>query len=74
MPLLLPGARFGLLGIEAHTRRRNRANGRVLARSADGLSLGVAQSFGNCPKYIQPRRACSTRTGAPVRQPRKGPA
>jgi len=55
--LLTPGARFGLLGIEAHTRRRNRANGRVLARSTDGLSLAVAQSFGNCPKYIQPRHA-----------------
>lgn len=53
--LLTPGARFGLLGIEAHTRRRNRANGRVLARSTDGLSLGVEQSFGNCPKYIHPR-------------------
>ena len=69
--LLLPGARFGLLGIEAHTRRRNRANGRVLARSADGLSLGVAQSFGNCPKYIQPRRALfdpDWRAGAPAEE------
>lgn len=55
--LLIPGARFGLLGIEAHTRRRNRANGRVLTRSVDGLGLAVAHSFGNCPKYIQPRRA-----------------
>ena len=55
--LLTPGARFGLLGIEPHTRRRNRANGRVLARGADGLHLEVTQSFGNCPKYIQPRRA-----------------
>lgn len=56
-PLLTPGARFGLLGIEPHTRRRNRANGRVLARGADSLHLEVTQSFGNCPKYIQPRRA-----------------
>ncbi|MDD2990894.1 MAG: pyridoxamine 5'-phosphate oxidase family protein [Zoogloea sp.] len=56
-PLLTPGARFGLLGIEPHTRRRNRANGRVQARGADGLHLEVTQSFGNCPKYIQPRRA-----------------
>ncbi|WP_374496199.1 pyridoxamine 5'-phosphate oxidase family protein [Zoogloea sp.] len=55
--LLTPGARFGLLGIEAHTRRRNRANGRVGERTASGLLLEVEQSFGNCPKYIQPRRA-----------------
>ncbi|MCK6394594.1 pyridoxamine 5'-phosphate oxidase family protein [Zoogloea sp.] len=55
--LLSPGARFGLLGIEPHTRRRNRANGRVLAHGTDGLRLAVSQSFGNCPKYIQPRRA-----------------
>lgn len=54
--LLPPGARFGLLGIEPHTRRRNRANGRVLAHGTDGLQLAVSQSFGNCPKYIHARR------------------
>lgn len=54
---LQPGAPLGLLGIQAHTRRRNRLNGRVGARDAGGFSLDVAQSFGNCPKYIHPRRA-----------------
>lgn len=53
----VPGARIGVLGLEAHTRRRNRVNGRIVRNDADGLELRVEQSFGNCPKYIQPRRA-----------------
>ncbi|WP_431100540.1 pyridoxamine 5'-phosphate oxidase family protein [Roseateles noduli] len=50
-----PGAPVGLLGLEPHTRRRNRMNGRLLALSGERLSVGVVQSFGNCPKYIQAR-------------------
>ena len=50
------GAPIGLLGIEPHTRRRNRANGVVEAVAAGEFSVEVAQSFGNCPKYIQARR------------------
>lgn len=53
--LLAPGAALGLLGIELPTRRRNRANGTVGQRDEAGFSLAVAQSFGNCPKYIQTR-------------------
>ena len=49
------GAALGLLGIEPHTRRRNRMNGHVLEVDATGFSVGVEQSFGNCPKYIQAR-------------------
>lgn len=52
---LVAGAPFGLLGIELHTRRRNRANGVVTAADAAGLALAVGQSFGNCPRYIHPR-------------------
>lgn len=52
---LTDGAPIGLLGIEPHTRRRNRLNGRV-ASHEDGFTVDVAQSFGNCPKYIQARR------------------
>jgi uncharacterized protein len=44
----------GLLGIELHTRRRNRMNG-VVSLSAAGLHIDVDQSFGNCPRYIQLR-------------------
>ena len=52
---LQPGASIGLLGIEPHTRRRNRANGRVMALDGSGFGLRIEQSFGNCPKYIQAR-------------------
>ncbi|MDM0011057.1 pyridoxamine 5'-phosphate oxidase family protein [Variovorax sp. J22P168] len=52
---LLPGAAIGLLGIEPHTRRRNRMNGVVDEVDARGFAVAVRQSFGNCPKYIQAR-------------------
>ena len=51
----------GLLGIELHTRRRNRANGRIVAASGDVLQVAVEQSFGNCPQYIQLRDAAFVR-------------
>ena len=54
---LLPGAPVGLLGIEPHTRRRNRMNGVVTQAGEQGFSVQVSQSFGNCPKYIQAREA-----------------
>ena len=46
---------IGLLGIELHTRRRNRVNGTVTAIDLDRFEVQVGQSFGNCPKYIQTR-------------------
>ena len=49
------GAPVGVLGLEPHTRRRNRMNGRVASFGAQGLAVDVVQSFGNCPKYIQAR-------------------
>jgi uncharacterized protein len=49
------GADVGLLGIELHTRRRNRMNGRLRREGADLFAVSVEQSFGNCPKYIQLR-------------------
>ena len=53
---LSDGAAIGLLGIELHTRRRNRLNGRVGAVTASGFGVTVEQSFGNCPQYIQLRQ------------------
>lgn len=55
---LAPGSAVGLLGLEPHTRRRNRANGLVVSASDDGIVVRVRQSFGNCPKYIHARQAC----------------
>lgn len=54
---LATGAHIGLLGIEPHTRRRNRLNGVVSNLGASGFSVQVRQSFGNCPQYIQAREA-----------------
>lgn len=52
---LAPGLPLAILGIELPTRRRNRANGHVLSTGPDGFTLGVEESFGNCPKYIARR-------------------
>lgn len=49
------GNAIGLLGIELHTRRRNRVNGVLHAAPPGLLRFAVAQSFGNCPQYIQLR-------------------
>lgn len=49
------GAMIGGLGIQPHTRRRNRINGVVTAVDGDAVTLEVSQSFGNCAKYIQGR-------------------
>ena len=53
--ILEKGIDIGLLGIELHTRRRNRLNGIVSAVDGDGFEVEVKQSFGNCPQYIQAR-------------------
>lgn len=52
---LRPGAPLGVLGIQLETRRRNRANGRVVWHGEHGFELAVEQSFGNCKMYIQAR-------------------
>ena len=54
-PGLRVGAPVGMLGIEPHTRRRNRMNGRIVASNAQGFDIEVRESFGNCPQYIQAR-------------------
>jgi len=51
------GASVGILGLQPHTRRRNRANGIVTQLNDGNLAVLVQQSFGNCPKYIQAREA-----------------
>lgn len=44
-----------LLGIELHTRRRNRLNGTVARNGASSFDVVVGQAYGNCPQYIQLR-------------------
>jgi len=52
---LVEGADIGALGLEFQTRRRNRVNGRIARATDEWFDIRVAQSFGNCPKYIQAR-------------------
>jgi predicted pyridoxine 5'-phosphate oxidase superfamily flavin-nucleotide-binding protein len=61
---LADGAPLGLLGIELATRRRNRMNGRVSLLDGSGFTVGVDQSFGNCPQYIQARQHSFDAEGA----------
>jgi predicted pyridoxine 5'-phosphate oxidase superfamily flavin-nucleotide-binding protein len=61
------GAQLGFLGIELHTRRRNRVNGHVVAADAVGFSVEVDQSVGNCPQYIQGREFTWVRDAADLR-------
>ena len=53
---LQDGQALGMLGIELHTRRRNRLNGTVRFTPEGHLQLGTPLlSFGNCPQYITER-------------------
>lgn len=51
------GDAIGLLGIELHTRRRNRLNGTIIRTSESAFDVAVGESFGNCPRYINVRDA-----------------
>lgn len=61
---LRSGREIGLLGLDFATRRRNRANGRIIERDPAGMTVAVRQSFGNCAQYIQ-RRAVSLVSSTP---------
>jgi predicted pyridoxine 5'-phosphate oxidase superfamily flavin-nucleotide-binding protein len=70
---LRDGAAVGMLGIELHTRRRNRLNGRLRALDEERFEITVGESFGNCPQYIHRRdyrfeRQPGERSGLPPRR------
>ena len=48
----------GLVVVDLRARRRFRINGVLTRAAASGLEIEVHQAYGNCPKYIQPRRLC----------------
>nr|WP_314524078.1 pyridoxamine 5'-phosphate oxidase family protein [uncultured Pseudomonas sp.] len=62
------GAALGFLGIELHSRRRNRLNGHVGKLTANGFDVTVDQSFGNCPQYIQLRQFQSVPLADPAQR------
>lgn len=49
------GSAIGLLGIQFDTKRRNRVNGTIIDISQKYIRIKILQSYGNCPKYIQPK-------------------
>lgn len=49
------GDAVAMLGIELHTRRRNRLNGTIRRHAPDRFDVTVRQAYGNCPQYIQLR-------------------
>jgi ferredoxin-NADP reductase/predicted pyridoxine 5'-phosphate oxidase superfamily flavin-nucleotide-binding protein len=65
------GDAIGMLGIELHTRRRNRLNGNIRRLAADRFEVKVGQSYGNCPQYIQQRDVAFIRD--PSQQTEKAP-
>jgi predicted pyridoxine 5'-phosphate oxidase superfamily flavin-nucleotide-binding protein len=65
---LASDAPVSLLGIEPHTRRRNRANLRVNGTDSEGMTLRLTMSFGNCPQYIQTREVAWAHSATDVRK------
>ena len=61
---VVDGAAVAMLGIELPTRRRNRVNGTLAQVGPNGFTLQVAESFGNCPQYIQLRQPAFVRDPA----------
>jgi len=55
------GDRIGLLGIEFDSKRRNRVNGIITDINQKNIKVRVLQSYGNCPKYIQPKTFAANR-------------
>lgn len=52
---LMPGTEIAMLGVQLHTRRRNRVFGTVGTVTPDGFTIDVRQTLGICPQYIQGR-------------------
>jgi predicted pyridoxine 5'-phosphate oxidase superfamily flavin-nucleotide-binding protein len=49
------GGQVGLIAVDFARRRRVRVNGTLSAAGPAGLTIDVAQAFGNCPQYISGR-------------------
>ncbi len=58
---LVPGAEIAMLGVQMHTRRRNRTFGSIASTGPDGFTMDVRQTLGICQKYIQGRELEFTR-------------
>lgn len=58
---LAQGVEIAMLGVQLHTRRRNRVFGTISTFDPDGFTIAVRQTLGICPQYIQGREPEFTR-------------
>ncbi len=70
---LVPRGNVSLLVIDLASRERIRINGHLEGDDPGGLTLEVAEVYGNCPKYIQARRPGSRTAPAAVGTAALGP-
>ncbi|WP_306141802.1 pyridoxamine 5'-phosphate oxidase family protein [Roseibium sp. MMSF_3412] len=66
------GDAMGVLGIDLSNRRRNRMHGRIAAATDAYVDIRVAQSYGNCPKYISIRELSAPFRAASKTEPQHG--
>lgn len=67
---LLPNNHLGFLGLEMHTRRRNRLSGKLTANNDNDIVINIDKAFGNCPKYIQARKINNIERTRPIKTER----
>ncbi len=65
-------SQVGMLVIDLGTRRRLRINGRISSTAEERLRLDVAESYPNCPKYIQRRHVTIVDGESRPSEPRRG--
>jgi len=64
---LLPNNHLGFLGLEMHTRRRNRLDGTLVSNNDNEIVIHIDNAFGNCPKYIQARKIKTVERTCPTK-------
>lgn len=65
------GQQVGLIAIDFASRRRLRINGELVGADHAGLTIGIDQSYGNCPKYIHRRTIDVAGLATPSKRPRR---
>lgn len=63
---LRAGQEVGMVTMDFARRRRFRLNGHLATAGRSGLSVEVAQAYGNCPQYIQQRTITVAESAPPA--------
>ncbi len=56
-----------VLGLDFESKRRNRLSAQISNCTEYKFSLAIRQTFGNCPKYIRPRKLLSSNFEHPIK-------